>query len=292
MTDSSSHTDNLDWLQRVRPVGCQHLRQLGACPLPVASWGSLFKLVRQFRDCERDSSACIACCAERLSQDGQERVHRARQTKEEGSQGRVDRARLAQLCVSALRKLTFHCGDSCAPSPSERKVSRLKPYVFDLPQPKGKADSRVLHDPPENTNLKTIIWDEKVQDKCDDESPSGCCKSSIWLSRLRTGHTTAERRSARWTIDGSVCSSECTHERLLSTCPETRFRKAGAFRDHSVDVLVVDTSVKQDYEAFLGRIVSLLALGSERASQETAVDKETSLHDRAFYAARQMFRES
>lgn len=121
----------------------------------------------------------------------------------------------------------------------------------------------------------------------------------IWISRLRSGYTALERKCARWTPDASFRYTDCTRERLLSHSPETYFHKGEPFREGSVDVLIVDSSAKeQDYESMLARIVDAMGIEAGRAdegikgAQSSGLAEGRSLNDKALYLARQFFRET
>lgn len=108
------------------------------------------------------------------------------------------------------------------------------------------------------------------------------------MSRLRSGHSSFERRSAKWTVDTSFRYNECTRSKLLSSSPETYFHKGKYFQDASTDILVIDTSASQNYGAFIDRIADVLSAG-ENFPESNGMP---SLNDKALYLARQFFREA
>lgn len=104
----------------------------------------------------------------------------------------------------------------------------------------------------------------------------------------------ADRKAARWTNDASFRYTECAHNRLLSTSPETYFHKGEPFRKGSADLLVIDCGIEQDFEKFLSKIVIAMGVeGTQAVVEEGAiVEPVRSLNDKALYMARQFFRET
>lgn len=111
---------------------------------------------------------------------------------------------------------------------------------------------------------------------------------------MRSGYNATDRRSARWTTESTFHYTEKTHERLLSTSPETYFHQGKPFADPSLDVLVIDTGSEQNFEKFLMDIAGRMS--SVVVSQRTSAIVEDSAEggpilDRALYLGRHMFRE-
>lgn len=127
-------------------------------------------------------------------------------------------------------------------------------------------------------DVQAWVWPEVDASQSQEKKP-------IWMTRLRSGNSPHERKSARWTPDSEFRYSECTHRKLLSTSPETVFRKGQPFSD-SVDLLLVDCGIAQDYSRFIDGVCAIL-----RAEADHSAVAEPPLDDAALQAARCMFRE-
>lgn len=110
---------------------------------------------------------------------------------------------------------------------------------------------------------------------------------------MRSGYNAIDRRNARWTTESTFHYTEKTHERLLSTSPETYFHKGKPFADPSLDVLVIDTGSEQNFEKFLMDIASRMSsvVASKQTSAIAASAERGPILDRALYLGRHMFRE-
>ena len=158
----------------------------------------------------------------------------------------------------------------------------LGPLLISFKVPENPLAGKLVRTKCENMSIWS--WPEQNGDD------TTCDGDPIWMSRLRSGHSPNERKSARWTTDTTFRYTKCTHERLLSTSPETYFHEGKPYDSGSIDFVIVDTSSKQDYNDFLQNIVDVLGSAPETPSQ-SAADGNVALDDKALHIARQLFRE-
>lgn len=102
-----------------------------------------------------------------------------------------------------------------------------------------------------------LVWSRhgnSTQVKTNREVPN-----DFWVKRLRTANSTLARKSARWSIDEDCCLPPCwIREFIKGGCPCRRHDKARRQTKQSIDVVVVDTAVKQDFEGLLKKIFAIL----------------------------------
>lgn len=139
-----------------------------------------------------------------------------------------------------------------------------------------------------SSNLTTCVW---PRHHLATSKPDGI----TWVSRLRSGYNASDRRSARWTTESTFHYTDKTHERLLSTSPETYYHNGKPFSDPTLDVLVIDSGPEQNFEVFLAAIADKLASIADdeervRSCLSTS-EPERPLLDRALFLGRHMFRE-
>ena len=181
----------------------------------------------------------------------------------------MDRARVSQLGLPAVCELQ---DNRCTLGKS---LDNQQDSKNPLAQQLAAADQK---------EISTFSWPNLARTK-DGEA--------VWVSRLRSGYTSSERKAARWTNDASFRYTDCTHDRLLSTSPETYFHKGKPFREGSADILVVDSGTEQSFDRFLEKIISSMGveLGNPGNSATVEIPART-LNDKPLYLARQFFREN